>query len=438
MNDDSQSTLPLFRKEALAVQKNQWLGDIVFARPLSFQFMATFAVSAIVAVAAVAYFGTYTKENTVIGQIEPENGVIKLYPAQAGTIVESRVTEGQSVKKGDILFIVSSDTKTSRGDSQAAISADAEARKVLLAKQMTLTGDLLARDRSADQQKIDNYRKEIENIDATVALQKNRVAVAEDMASRYRQLLASQYVSEADLDAKKADLLDQQSRLAELQRDRTATERDLQAVQADLSDLPLKSNTAIAGIEGQLNNADEDLSSSESKREFEVVAPEDGTATAIIVKSGQLVDPSRSLITILPKNAKMQAILYATGKDIGFVKIGDSVELRYEPYPYQRYGLYPGTIVAISRSPVNANELVGIGSVLDQRSDPEDRGAPLYRIAVALGSQSVSGYGRREPLQAGILVEADILQDTHRVYEWVLDPLYALDMPDYGGAGAGK
>ncbi|MFL4114118.1 hypothetical protein, partial [Pseudomonas aeruginosa] len=30
------------------------------------------------------------------------------------------------------------------------------------------------------------------------------------------------------------------------------------------------------------------------------------------------------------------------------------------------------------------------------------------------------------PLQSGMLLDADILQDTRRLYEWVLEPLYSL------------
>ena len=51
---------------------------------------------------------------------------------------------------------------------------------------------------------------------------------------------------------------------------------------------------------------------------------------------------------------------------------------------------------------------------------------PLYRITVDLASQTVSAYGRPQPLQAGLLLEADVLQDTRRVYEWVLERLYRL------------
>ena len=35
-------------------------------------------------------------------------------------------------------------------------------------------------------------------------------------------------------------------------------------------------------------------------------------------------------------------------------------------------------------------------------------------------------YGNAQPLQAGMVVEADVLQEKRKLYEWVLEPLYSL------------
>jgi membrane fusion protein len=44
-------------------------------------------------------------------------------------------------------------------------------------------------------------------------------------------------------------------------------------------------------------------------------------------------------------------------------------------------------------------------------------------VTVALDSQTVAVYGYSQPLQAELL-EADIVQDKRRLYEWVLEPIY--------------
>ncbi|MFA6064174.1 MAG: hypothetical protein WC736_16410 [Gallionella sp.] len=47
-----------------------------------------------------------------------------------------------------------------------------------------------------------------------------------------------------------------------------------------------------------------------------------------------------------------------------------------------------------------------------------------YRVEVALDSQSVLAYGKRESLRPGMTLDADVLLDRRRLIEWVLEPLY--------------
>jgi membrane fusion protein len=51
---------------------------------------------------------------------------------------------------------------------------------------------------------------------------------------------------------------------------------------------------------------------------------------------------------------------------------------------------------------------------------------PLYRITVALDRQSISAYGKDQELKAGMALEAQIRQDARAIWEWVLEPVLAL------------
>jgi membrane fusion protein len=51
---------------------------------------------------------------------------------------------------------------------------------------------------------------------------------------------------------------------------------------------------------------------------------------------------------------------------------------------------------------------------------------PAYRVTVALESQSVNAYHQLVSLQAGMLLDADVLLDHRRLIEWVFDPLFSL------------
>ena len=51
---------------------------------------------------------------------------------------------------------------------------------------------------------------------------------------------------------------------------------------------------------------------------------------------------------------------------------------------------------------------------------------PLYRITVALSSQTALAYGEAVALHPGMQVEADILIENRRLIEWMFDPLFTL------------
>ena len=49
----------------------------------------------------------------------------------------------------------------------------------------------------------------------------------------------------------------------------------------------------------------------------------------------------------------------------------------------------------------------------------------LYRINVQLDAQSITSYGNAIQLKPGLTLEADVLQERRKVWEWALEPLLA-------------
>jgi membrane fusion protein len=146
-----------------------------------------------------------------------------------------------------------------------------------------------------------------------------------------------------------------------------------------------------------------------------VAAPANGIVTGIAAVVGQLVDNSAPLAFIVPGGSRLRAELYAPSRAVGFISVGEDVLLRYESFPYQKFGHYRGTVEAVSQTAVpsvRAAEAVGA--------------EPVYQVVVALESQNVVAYGVPRELRAGMAVEADVLLETRRLYEWVLEPLYSL------------
>ncbi|WP_211443343.1 HlyD family secretion protein [Collimonas humicola] len=414
--------MSLFRAQAVAAQQSKWLGDIVLIRPLSFAFLTACAATLALLVCAFLAWGSYTKHSTVSGQLLPDGGLIKVYAPQSGIVIEQHVKEGQALQAGDILYVLSSERQSStQGATQAAISSQVEQRQASLRDELQKTRLLQQEERSGLNNKIAGLGNELAKLDKQIAGQQDRVKLAEDALQRYQGLLQQDYISKEQFQQKQEDLLDQKNRQQSLERDRISVDRELSAQQSELGGLPLKQQNQLAQIDRTLASTGQELSESEAKRRIVVSAPEAGIATAVLADAGQAVDGSRPLLSIVPAGAVLRAELYAPSRAIGFVRPGDQVLIRYQAYPYQKFGHQKGVVESVARTALPNNELNAIGVPAGGNGSE-----PMYRITVRLASQQVQAYGRPQPLQAGMLLDADVRQEKLRLYEWALEPLYSL------------
>ena len=412
---------PLFRDEALIATQTRALGDIVVARPISFTVWTLFATVTVMAIVVLLVFGTYTRRTTVTGQLMPDTGVVKVYTPQTGLVVEKHVVEGQTIKEGDVLYIVSSDRESSEGGAtQEAINHLLQSRRTSFLQEIEKTHSIQAIESEAAKQKITQLENSLATVNAAIQDQMRRKSLSMEVAARYRDLAAKDLVSADDLAQKEADLIDQQTRLESEQRDRITVSQDLASARADYARMPLKDANDLAQIQRDIDTGMQDLAESQAKRRIVITAPESGTATTVIAEIGQSLDPNRPLLSILPQSATLEAKLYAPSKAIGFVKEGDHVLLHYEAYPYQKFGSFAGVVTDVARTALPSSELTGLRSF-----EPKSLES-LYQITVSLTSQTITAFGKDEALHAGMLLDADVLHETRRLYEWALEPLYAL------------
>ncbi|HEY8520075.1 MAG TPA: HlyD family efflux transporter periplasmic adaptor subunit [Gammaproteobacteria bacterium] len=412
--------LPLFRLEALQAQRPRPYGRIVLVRPLSFSVLTAAAVAAAAAIAAFLVWGSYTRHVTLVGQLVPRGGVIKVHTYQLGTIVEKRVAEGSRVAEGDVLFVISSERFSGRGATQRTIGRELERQERSLREQIEKTRLLEATERESLERIAGALRSEADKLEGAIESQRQRGALAASALERYERLRAQGFLSEDQLLTQRDNHLQQQSLLKSLERELGAVRRELTDLENEARSLPLRYESRLAELERALAATRRELSESEARRLTVVTAPRGGIATAVLGEVGQVVDSTRPLLSIVPDGSTLEAQLFAPSRAMGFIEEGDRVLLRYEAYPYQRFGHHEGTVTAVSRAAVPANELLGhIGAI-----DPA--AGPLYRVSVRLASQTITAYGESHRLQAGMTVQADVLQDRRRLYEWILEPLYTL------------
>lgn len=415
----------LFRREALEAKSNAFLGTTVLRPPFSFSVWATIGAVLAAAVITLLVFGEYTKRTRVVGITAPESGVIKLMAPQPGIVIERNVKEGQSVKAGDVLFVLSAERMTASvhgvAGAQTAMLDQLRMRRDSLRDELVRQRTLVAEQSAQMSRRLSDLRIEAEQSQREIATIQARTASSETQTRRLEDLARQGFMSELAVQQKREEALDQQARLQALQRNRFALDREAASLAADLRQLPLRGEQQAAEIGRNIASIEQELAVTEANRQIVVTAPQDGTVTAILAEKGQMVG-NQPLLTLLPANGTLEAHLFAPSKAVGFVEPGQHVRVRYAAYPYQKFGQYEGTVNNVSRSALAGNELPLQLAALAQQASAEG----FYKITVTLAQASVMAYGKPQPLTAGMQLEADVLQDTRSLIEWVFEPLVSL------------
>lgn len=98
--------MTLFRPEVHQAQAAQWLGSVRLHRPLSFTVLTTAALGLALALVAFAAWGEVNRKARLSGLLMPSLGSLSLTAQQSGVLRQLPITEGQTVKAGDVLLVL--------------------------------------------------------------------------------------------------------------------------------------------------------------------------------------------------------------------------------------------------------------------------------------------------------------------------------------------
>ena len=118
-------------------------------------------------------------------------------------------------------------------------------------------------------------------------------------------------------------------------------------------------------------------------------------------------------MSVLPQGDNTDVQLFVPSRAVGFVKVGTPTALRFDAFPYQKFGQYQGVVTKVSTSALLRQE---IPIALTGTED-------YYRVWVLLDKPYVQAYGEKIKVQSGMKVEADMLLEQRRIYEWLIEPI---------------
>lgn len=416
----------LFRSEALSAQVDLLEGDILLTRSWSSWIVFGLALFIIAVVFVFLCFTRYTKRTDTTGMLVPHGGAIMIVPPSPGIVSIIHVEEGQYVHAGDSLFTLKDERHLSSLPNQSGVNKSRFADQIEAAlrdeeqanfREKIQLNVLLEKNTSALSRQLAAIQISLTDAKQQIIHHRERLAIAEQRLEKHRSLAAAGFIAKDKLDDELDNLALLRAQALDLKRDYDELERKKLELEDDKRSAPEKTQISIANIDQDLSILRQKIEENHIQAQLVVVAPVDGTVTGINTYPGQITDKT-ALATLLGEGAELAAQLYVTTRGIGFVETGQKVRLRYQAYPYQKFGQYSGTVVAVSKNPVSSSTLPNLFA----NTPPDD----YYRVTVKLDSQFASVYGEPKRLVSGMIVEADIEQDTRRLIEWIIEPLYSL------------
>ena len=181
-------------------------------------------------------------------------------------------------------------------------------------------------------------------------------------------------------------------------------------------EIPQKLASHIKSLEYTYTKAKKAILDKSYDHHYTVRAHIAGKVSTIIITRGDYIKADRLLAVIIPLHVNLVGELYVPAKTVGFLQIGTNVNLEFEAFPYQWFGVYHGKVVHIDRTLLSPKQIIS----------PVKLTESVYRVRVALDKQTITVKGSRLHLQPQMPLKATLIFNSRRIISWILDPVLSL------------
>ena len=387
-----------------------------------------------------AFLGHINEVAVANGKVIPSGQAKTVQVKNKGIVKEIRVEEGQKVEEGDVLVLL--DPTTTSADYDSLRKRAAYYKLDIQRLTAELTGqpfipeedpDLEAHDLAAEialyQSRTNDYRTQRESRQEVIAQKMARLEAARATYEKYNEGLKiaqtkeeklTELMEEAAISA--FQLLEQQNQTIEYAQNAQSQLDEITSIQAEIAEAEQnlanvdasyrkEIMTALVDAKKEYYSVTESIKKAdEDSRMATIVAPTSGRVYNLSIHTvGGIVTDAQTLMQIVPEEASLEFEVYADNKDIGFIKNGQTAEVKVETFNFQKFGMVDATVTEVSADAVN--------EIADQ-----ERYKKFKLILVPSGKNTIDVFGEEVPLAVGMNVSAEIKIKEKRIVDFFLDP----------------
>lgn len=403
----------LYRNEVLERRSQRLWGELILSQPLPVRVLVL-ALCLLVALAlGFLASNSYTRKVSVQGHLVPDRGVIEVPAPQRGLLVELLVAPGEQVEAGQPLFRLQLDHTLGADDALTSRLQDSlEQQRSQLKGQLELQQAALQRGEADAQRQTALLETTLEHLQTMLQRELELEHIRTQALQRTTLLQQRGQLARVDLDAAQVQALQQQQARQDLEVQILQQQTRLQEINARQHESLTQGQQRLQALQGELAEVRQRLARVAAEQETVQRAPLAARVSAVHLQTGMQVTPDQSVLALLPAASRLRAELLVPSAAIGFVAAEQPVKLRFDAFPYQKFGMQQARLESVMQSP--------------EPLRPGDTAPPHYRVLARLEQQSVLAYGVAQPLMAGMQFSADVAVDERSLLEWLLEPLFSI------------
>jgi membrane fusion protein len=410
----------IFRQEALAHRKAQWLGKAMLTGGVPAVAVVMFCVLSVMAILALLVCGMYTRRINVQAEVITQPHTIQLFAQQQGIISEQFVQAAQRVHKGQHLYQIDLGRITRSGNvSDNAV----EAVQQEISQIAAMMGKLAA-DKTATLASLEKQYSQLAVTQKTSAQQLNNAREAMETMRQtmqnYEAYLQEGLVTKEQVSAHRGQFYQQQSAYQTLVTQVNQQQAELIKFKNDIATRSSGFDSQMSQYSNQRSELQKQLNEAHASGTLYVDSPAEGRLAATTVTTGQMVGAGDLLVQIVPiTESAYQLAVWVPNDGVPYIAVNDVVRIRYDAFPFEKFGQFSGKIIALANVPSTAQEM----SL--STNAPRD-GQPYYKAVVQLDKQQFLYRDKALQLSGGLKAQVTLFLETRPLYQWMLAPFYDL------------
>lgn len=417
-------SINLFRPQVVAQQRLRLWGEVCFALPISARLLTAVLVLVVGCSVTFLALGEFHRKEHVRGVLRAAHGAWRVQAESPGVVEAVLVRAGTLVHVGQPLVRLRSVSKLPDGraaDGLLVAELDRQLDAVAAEQQREAARAALLQQRLRG--RLQGLEAELAALRATSARQRLLTEFAREQLGRIEVLARARQIPIAQL---------RTAQVEHVQRAQVAADAELvlRTRQTEAGDLRFEAQQAPFDADARAAALTERASELRQRRiemlgarATSVSAPITGVVSEVYVSAGEQVARERPLLSltrvaadgVARRQPAVEAVLLVPSRAAGFIRQGQAVKLRYEAFPYQRFGTFAAEVVNIDAALQMPGE-VDLPLLVQE---------PVLRVRARLHDQFIAAYGQRLPLRPGLAFDADVLLERRSLLQWLFDPLRA-------------